>query len=60
MSNGIQITLPDKKIFLYNQYKDIYLESIRKFKNICEDAIDDSNIIISIENMNTYKDFTIG
>jgi hypothetical protein len=31
MSNGVYFTLPTEKIFLFNQYKDIYLTKLKSF-----------------------------
>ncbi|MBZ9689358.1 sugar phosphate isomerase/epimerase [Clostridium estertheticum] len=59
MSNGVYFTLPNEKIFLFNQYKDIYLTKLKEFRNMCKKAIGDSNIKICVENCNGYKEFAI-
>lgn len=59
MSNGVYFTLPNEKVFLFNQYKDIYLTKLRIFRDVCEKAIGDSNIKICIENCSGYKDFAM-
>ncbi len=58
MTEGIYFTLPDKKVFLFEQYKDIYFNALKKFMIICENAIGDGNVKISIENCNGYEEFT--
>ncbi len=57
LSKGVYFTLPDKKVYLFSEYKDIYLESIKHFINLCESAIKDSPIKICLENTDGFKDF---
>lgn len=59
LSRGVHFTLPDKKIFLFEKYKEKYLQGITDFRNICENAISNSNIKICIENCDGYTDFQI-
>ncbi|MBU3098547.1 MULTISPECIES: sugar phosphate isomerase/epimerase family protein [Clostridium] len=59
MSNGVYFTLPNEKIFLFNQYKEIYLTKLKKFREMCKKAIGESNIKICIENCSGYKDFAL-
>jgi sugar phosphate isomerase/epimerase len=59
MSNGVHFTLPNKKIFLFNQYKDIYMIKLKKFRDMCIEAIGDSKIKICIENCSGYKEFAM-
>ncbi|MBQ8209769.1 MAG: sugar phosphate isomerase/epimerase [Clostridia bacterium] len=57
MSKGVYFTLPDRKIYLYEQYKEEYLKSIADFRVMCENAIGNSDIKICIENCDGYTDF---
>ena len=59
MSNGVYFTLPNEKVFLFKQYKDVYLTKLRSFRDVCKKAIGDSNIKICIENCSGYKDFAM-
>lgn len=59
MSNGVYFTLPNEKVFLFNQYKDIYLTKLKEFRDKCKDAIGNNNIKICIENCNGYTEFTM-
>lgn len=59
LSDGVYFTLPDNKVFLFNEYKEHYLKSIKNFIKACETAIKDSSIKISLENTNGFKDFHI-
>lgn len=59
LSRGVYFTLPDKKVFLFNEYKEQYLKSIEAFRDECEKTIGESNIIICIENSDGYTGFQI-
>lgn len=57
LSKGVYFTLPEEKVFLFSEYKEIYLESIKQFINACEFAIKDSQIKICLENTDGFTDF---
>ena len=57
MSKGVYFTLPDRKVYLFSEYKEQYLKSIVAFRNMCENAIGDADIKICIENCDGYEDF---
>lgn len=65
MNAGVHFTLPDRKIYLFEQYKDTYLQKIINFRDMCEKYIYEDNtpetgkdhIMISIENMGAYFSF---
>ena len=47
---GVYVTLPSKRIFLNDVYQDGYLDKVRRFRDVCENTIGDSDIKICIEN----------
>lgn len=57
MARGVYFTLPDRKVYLFSEYKEQYLKSIVAFRNMCETAISDADIKICIENCDGYEDF---
>lgn len=57
MNHGIRLTLPDRKEWLFEHYKDTYIESMKNFKNRCEAAIGDSGVKICIENTDGYLSY---
>lgn len=57
MARGIYITLPDKKVYLFEQYKERYLKNLSEFRKICEETIGEDDIRICIENSDGYTDF---
>lgn len=59
LSKGVYFTLPDKKVYLFEQYKEEYLISIVSFRNSVEKAVEKSKIKICIENTNGYTDFQV-
>ncbi|HBR31010.1 MAG TPA: sugar phosphate isomerase/epimerase, partial [Clostridiales bacterium] len=59
LSQGVYFTMPDKKVYLFDEYKDRYLRSISQFRDKCKEIIGKSNIKICVENSSGYKDFQI-
>lgn len=57
LSKGVYFTLPDRKVLLFSEYKEIYLKSIKCFIKVCESAIKDSPIKICLENTDGFTDF---
>lgn len=57
MAKGVYFTLPDRKVLLFSEYKEQYLKSIIDFRDMCENAIDDADIKICIENCDGYEGF---
>ena len=57
LSKGVYFTLPDRKVFLFSKYRENYIKSIKNFINVCENALENSNIKICIENTDGYTDF---
>lgn len=60
MAKGVYFTLPDKKVYLFSEYKEHYLESIAKFREMCENTVGENNIHICIENCDGFEDFQKG
>lgn len=57
MNHGVYFTLPEQKLRLFEQYKETYLESIIKFRNMCESTIGQEDIYICIENTGGFLDY---
>lgn len=57
MHHGIYITLPDRKVQMYERDFDIYMEYFKIFRNSCEKWIGDSDIRIAIENTEGFRDY---
>ena len=55
MHHGIYITLPDKKVQMYERDFDVYMEYISYFIKKCEECIGNADIQIAIENTNGLK-----
>ena len=48
LSKGVYFTLPDKKVYLFEQYKEIYLKSITSFRNTVENQLKNTDIKICV------------
>ena len=57
MNYGVYFTLPHKRVYLFEEYKDTYLQKLKEFRYICENEIGDDHILISIENTDGYMPF---
>ena len=57
MNHGIYVTLPDRKVQLYEQYNNYYMDSFRQFRMMCEELIGQENIKICIENTDGFLPF---
>ena len=57
MNHGIYITLPDRKVQMYERDFDTYMKSFAYFRECCEKWIGDSDIKIAIENTDGFRDY---
>ena len=57
MHHGIYITLPDKKVQMYERDFDTYMKSFEIFRNKCEEWIGDRDIKICVENTDGFKEY---
>ncbi len=57
LNSGIYITLPDRKVYLFQEYKELFLQRLTEFRLLCERTIGDSDIKICIENAGGFMNF---
>jgi len=57
MATGVYFTLPDRRVYLFDEYKDYYFDKLKQFRDVCTKAVGDSGIKICIENSDGYKSF---
>ncbi len=57
LSRGVYFTLPERKVYLYDEYKEQYLQSMVSFRKMCESAIGQSDMTICIENSDGFTEF---
>lgn len=57
MNHGIYITLPDRKVQMYDRDFDTYMKSFEVFRTKCEKWIGDSDIRIVVENTDGFRDY---
>lgn len=55
MNHGIHITLPDRKVQLYDRNFDEYMNAFRTFREICEESIGTGGIRIAVENTDGFR-----
>ena len=57
MNHGIFITLPDRKVQMYDRNFDEYMRSFEVFRDRCEEWIEDSPLMITVENTDGFRGF---
>ena len=57
MHHGIYITLPDRKVQMYERNFETYMQSFAVFCSLCEEWIGDSSIIMAVENTDGFRDY---
>ena len=57
LSRGVHFTLPDRKVFLFDAYREEYLQGITAFRDLCDACIGDSGIKVCVENYTGYTEF---
>ena len=57
LPRGVYFTLPDRKVYLFDQYREQYLASIRAFRDQCAACIDERGPVILIENTDGFLPF---
>ena len=57
MHHGIYITLPDRKVQMYERDFDTYMQAFERFRGLCETWIGDSDVMIAVENTDGFRDY---
>lgn len=57
MAPGVWFSLPDKRVYLFDLYRERYLEKLKVFREQCEKAIGASGIRICVENSGGYPSY---
>ncbi len=57
MHHGIYITLPDRKVQMYERDFDTYIASFAKFRSLCEEWIGECDIKIAVENTDGFREY---
>ena len=57
MNSGIYITLPDRKVHLFQEYQEEYMAAIHKFRQLCAQTAGNTGIKICIENTDGYQSY---
>ena len=57
MNHGIHITLPDRKVQMYDRDFDVYRESFLRFRTLCGEWIGDSDLRIAVENTDGFRGY---
>lgn len=57
LAQGVYFTMPEGKIYLYDRYEKVYLDSVRAFRDDMDKAAAGRGVTVAIENTNGYRAF---
>lgn len=57
MNHGIYITLPERKVQMYERDYDVYMRSFTAFRSLCEEWINGRDVMIAVENTDGFRDY---
>ena len=57
MNHGVHFTLPDKKVKLFEKYKEDYLKGMEAFQEMCVHEIGTEHMQICIENTDGFLEY---
>lgn len=60
MIYGVYFTLPDRKVYLFEQYREDYRDNMLRFRDACQQAIGGSGIRVCVENWHGYRPWQLG
>lgn len=55
MPAGVYFTLPNERVYLFERYAREYAESVARFGALCEEAVGDAPLLLSIENTGGFS-----
>lgn len=59
MAKGVYFKLPERKVYLFDEYNARYMDSLREFRDECTKLIGDDDITICVENTDGFADFQL-
>lgn len=57
MNHGIYVTLPDRKVGMYDRNFETYFDAFVKFRALCEEWIGSADLVVSIENTDGFRGY---
>ncbi|MBQ6369933.1 MAG: sugar phosphate isomerase/epimerase [Parasporobacterium sp.] len=57
MNHGIYITLPERKVRMYERDFDTYMKSVAVFREKCEEWIGEADVKIAVENTDGFREY---
>ena len=59
LNDGGKYTMPTEIVRFYSAYQQAYLDQMRLFRDVCQQAVGDSGITICIENTDGFRDYQL-
>lgn len=57
LPRGVYFTLPEKRVYLFDVYREQYLRSMEAFRDACGEAAGGADIRLCVENCDGFTDF---
>lgn len=57
LSRGVHVTLPDRRVYLFERYRDRYLRRMTAFRELCRRAAGGAELRICVENTDGFLSF---
>ena len=57
MHHGIHITLPDRKVQMFDRDNDVYMRAFARFRSLCDEWIGEKGIRITVENTDGFRGY---
>ena len=57
MPKGVYFTLPEKRVYLFEEYNAFFLDAVIQFRKMCEQEIGGADVKICIENTDGWQAF---
>lgn len=54
IDHGIYITLPERRVYMYERNAERYIDSFSRFRELCEEWIGDDDLVITAENTDGF------
>lgn len=59
MAKGVFFKLPERRVYLFDEYNARYMDALREFRDECTKLIGADDITICVENTDGYADFQL-
>lgn len=59
MAKGVYFTMPERKVYLFDEYNSLYMTALSEFRDECTRLIGQDDIALCVENTDGFADFQL-